>query len=480
MRYRFLTKSILVFFAVILCFTLCPAEEWAAISPQETEPYLFRANSGAVVEAELGSFSVPENRHRDDSPRITLKYIRFAATCESPGQPIVYLAGGPGGSASGTAQGTRFAMFNELRQLGDVILFDQRGTGLSHRLPDGVTWTIPSDQAATAEFSEQVVLQALADSLAVWRQAGVDLKAYNTEESADDIAALCRVLGAEKLRLVGSSYGTHLALCCLRRHPDRVERAVLAGVEGPDHTLKMPADVQRQLENVQSWLNANPVSRAKYSTFLEELENVIHGLEKAPAVLNGSAGKKVITGFDVQRFVAGSLRGPESISMLPRVVQLMSEGNFAFLGMAHSRLRTGTFEAMPLAMDAGSAATRQRMARIQQQSSTTVLGDAINFPLNVAIPRLGELDLGDDFRSPVASEIAVLAISGTADGRTPPSNALEVLQTLSTGRHLLIHGAGHGDPLFLSSPTIMEVMKRFLQGDAVGNTEVELPAVAFW
>ncbi len=445
-----------------------------------TEPYLFRSNSGTTVKAQLGSFSVAENRQRADSPRISLKYIRFAANGGKPGNPIVYLAGGPGGSGSGTGRGSRFEMFMELRQLGDVILFDQRGTGMSHSLPNGASWAIPSGEAATPAVAQSVVLTALEESLEIWQKAGVDLKAYNTEENADDLAALREVLGARQLRLVGSSYGTHLALCCLRRHPTLVERAVLAGVEGPNHTLKLPVDQQDLLAKIQLWLDKDPERRTNDSDLVEKLGQVLNRLEKEPARIPWTSGERVLTAFDVRRFLAASLRGPDSIAMIPRLVNAMAEGNFSFVGMAHPRLRGGTFEAMPLAMDAASGATRERLELIRQQADATMLADAINFPLNVIIPRLVELDLGDNFRLPVVSDVPVLAISGTADGRTPAGNAVEVLKTLSHGQHLLIHGAGHGDPLFLASPKIMITLKRFLRGEDVRVTEIELPAVKFW
>ena len=43
-----------------------------------------------------------------------------------------------------------------------------------------------------------------------FRSQGVDIQAYNTIESAHDVDDLRKALGAEKLNLVGFSYGTHL------------------------------------------------------------------------------------------------------------------------------------------------------------------------------------------------------------------------------------------------------------------------------
>ncbi|MHC4904035.1 MAG: alpha/beta fold hydrolase, partial [Planctomycetota bacterium] len=65
---------------------------------------------------------------------------------------------------------------------------------------------------------------------------------FTTVENAADLEDLRIALGAERLNLVGISYGTHLGLAYIRQYPDRVAHAVLAGVEGPDHTYKRPAE----------------------------------------------------------------------------------------------------------------------------------------------------------------------------------------------------------------------------------------------
>ena len=86
-------------------------------------------------DAERGTFTVPENRSDPNSRRITIGFVRFKSTSASPGDPIVYLAGGPGGTGVGTAHGPRFPIFMALREVSDVIAYDQRGTGLSSPTP---------------------------------------------------------------------------------------------------------------------------------------------------------------------------------------------------------------------------------------------------------------------------------------------------------------------------------------------------------
>ena len=60
---------------------------------------------------------------------------------------------------------------------------------------------------------------------------------YTSRDSADDIEAIRTEIGAERIALYGTSYGTKLALGYAQRYPDRVDRLVLDSVvelDGPD------------------------------------------------------------------------------------------------------------------------------------------------------------------------------------------------------------------------------------------------------
>ncbi|MEM8892591.1 MAG: alpha/beta hydrolase, partial [Bacteroidota bacterium] len=97
--------------------------------------YEFVSRNKDTVQAELGTFMVPEDRSNPDSREIKISFIRFKSTNPNPASPIVYLAGGPGGSGIQTARSARFDLFMKLREVADVIAYDQRGTGWSNSLP---------------------------------------------------------------------------------------------------------------------------------------------------------------------------------------------------------------------------------------------------------------------------------------------------------------------------------------------------------
>ena len=78
-----------------------------------------------------------------------------------------------------------------------------------------------------------------------------------------------------------------------------------------------------------------------------------------------------------------------------------------------------------------------------------------------------------------ALKIPMLFISGTLDARTPISNAEEYRAGFANSTHIIIDGAVHSDPLFLSSPKIKEGMLEFLKGQPVTATRISAPPMKF-
>ncbi len=98
----------------------------------------------------------------------------------------------------------------------------------------------------------------------------------------------------------------------------------------------------------------------------------------------------------------------------------------------------------------------------------------MDFPFPDVCHAWGNPDAGAPFRAPAKSKLPVLFISGTLDVRTPPSNAEEVRKGFPNSIHLIIDGAVHSDPLFLSSPQIKDVMLEFMKGQKVSTTRIQL------
>lgn len=436
--------------------------------------------------AEEGRLSVPESRRRPTGRTLELRFVRFASTSAPNGPPIVYLAGGPGASGIWSASGDRNGLFMKLRGAGDVIALDQRGAGFSRPAPTCPgSWSYPLDRphnddtlAAVLAPYLRACAAALADSL--------DVTAFNTVESADDLEDLRIAVGAGQLRLVGMSYGTHLALAYLRRYPDRVERAILAGVEGPDDTWKLPANIDAILHRIDSAIAADARAHRAVPDLLGSLRATLAKLDTSPVTANVTHPRTkkplrvTVGGNDLRRAVFNVIAERERIEgMLRRLIPVL-RGDYTALAERAVLTRLDNEElVMSLSTDCSSGATRERLELIDRQAPETVLGDAANGYLRATCSTWPHEDLGDAFRAPIHSTVPTLFVSGTLDPRTPPTTAEEVARGFPNGRHLVIEGGAHDDDLLISSPRIGDLMLRFLSGEDVGTQRIRLPSLRF-
>lgn len=478
------TKALMLVFLSLSLSTGALAQEKAG--DLKISPRLFESARGEKVDAEFGELTVPENRQQAGSRLIQLAFVRFKSTSASPAAPIVYLAGGPGGSGIAAARGTRFPLFMAMREVADVIALDQRGVGQSKPnlvCKETVSFTpdkLQSRASLLEIFSRQS--KACAES---FKQQGVDLTGYNTNESADDLEDLRRAIGARKISLWGISYGTHLALATIKRHEKSIERMILAGVEGPSHTIKLPSSIQNHLEHIDRLVSADPSLSKDIPSFLSLVKSVLEKTEREPVTLETTDSstnqpvKVTINKLAVQMLTAFAFGNGEAI--LPARYYAMSKGDFSLVAQGWlnvSRPRS-VGSAMTYMMDCASGVSPERRKQIAQEAKTTLLGDLMDFPLPDVCTAWSSPDAGAEFRTAAKSNVPILFISGTLDVRTPPENAEEVRKGFPNSAHLIIEGAVHSDPLFLSSPQIKDVMLEFMKGKKPSTTRITLEPLKF-
>lgn len=444
-------------------------------------PYTYELKSGTKIAAELGELQTPLHHDRDGSKTTTLHFVKIPGLRPSASAPIIYLAGGPGGSGIEAGRGDRWTLFDALRQEGDVILLDQRGIGLSSPLPAcSTSWSFPNEEAST-ETSFNASMEAAASRCAVeWRAGGVDLSAYNTAENAADVADLARALGGH-VRLVAISYGTFLAFAVLRDHADLVDRVVLAGIEGPDHTLKLPTQADVALARLSQAMVRNPAAAKLTPDLKRSVEAVLAGLARAPAwgevkAKDGTTTRVLISKYDVQMFTAFLMATTTNASRLPALYAAMQKGDFSGAAQTVQWLRRFLAQppAMALAMDAASPVSPGRERKAQALISQSLFGNAVNAPSGDFARALGVPKLPDRWRTSIKSKVPAYFISGDLDSRTPPGNAEEISHGFAKSNRLVLQGAGHDNDLFLSSPIILERIGAFLRGEAMRDETVKV------
>lgn len=446
------------------------------------EPGTFETQ-GQSFDADFGTIWVPMNRNDPESRTIALKFVRIKSTAETPLAPIVYLAGGPGGSGIGTMRSARVRAFLPFLAIADVIGFDQRGTGASDPAEMVYTATAgyPLDQPGDPILYNAVAREQLAGAIDAMRARGIDLDGFTTAQNADDLVDLAAVLGADKLTLWGSSYGTHLALATVRRHPEIVDRIILAGTEGPDHSYKLPSNIQANLERLAALTAQDTTYQRLMPDLLATLEAVLRDLEENPRTVEIMPGIEVVVGrWDLQRMFSEPMGSRPAMQSMPAKLYAMSKGEFADLATwAFAYRQPQQLFAMSFAMDCASWASDKRLEEIYDEAGKTLLGSAIDYPYPYWCEAADLPRLHDDFRSPIVSDVPALFISGTLDGRTPPSNAAEIGEGFSNETQLVIRNASHGDDLFASAPQILEVVGAFIVGEPIIDMEIDGPTWVF-
>jgi pimeloyl-ACP methyl ester carboxylesterase len=146
--------------------------------------------------------------------------LRVSAA-DKPGAPVlVVLTGGPGQGGVSFVPRVR-ARMRALTRKYRLVMYDQRGTGAG-------ALRCPALQKAMGTSDLTPPPPAAVDACA--RTLGPDRRLYSTADTVEDLDALRAALGADKLTLDGTSYGTFVAERYAIAHPDRVDKLVLDSV----------------------------------------------------------------------------------------------------------------------------------------------------------------------------------------------------------------------------------------------------------
>jgi pimeloyl-ACP methyl ester carboxylesterase len=414
--------------------------------------------------ADLQKLSVLEDRSKPAGRKIELAYATLKSTSTTPGSPTVYLDGGPGGSGVGMYRIDDYKrLFDAMRAAGDVILLSQRGTGFSTpRLTCRNSDPIPPDFFTSADRMTEVLAPRSIACATELRARGIDLSAYNTEASADDLEDLRIALKAPKISLFGFSYGTHLGLAMVRRHPNSIDRVVLAGTEGPDHSQKYPHTFNLQLARLAQLEGNQP-------SLVDVTAEALKRLEQTPATV----GKLRIGREGFQYLLRRDIGDTNDTANVIKMIRDAARGDYGMLGKFAER-RFGAFEGgmalMGTAMDCASGTSPERMARISRELPRGLLGVMTNFPFPQVCQVLEIAALPEEFRAPIISNLPALFISGSLDSNTPPYQAEEVRWGFPNSVHLIVDNAGHESTLPL--PEVQRAIVDFLSGKDVNGRRI--------
>lgn len=449
------------------------------------EPYVFKTYSGREVPAELGRLWVRENRDGQSRRLIQLAFVRLKSTAAKPGPPIVFLAGGPGAPGIGMGRvPVYFDLFDKLREVSDVILLDQRGLGMSAPSLDCPATPIPLDAFETAEKWRRNLADKSRVCAEHWRKQGVEISAYTNDASADDLEDLRRALGAERISLIGHSYGTALAQAAVRRHGERIDRVVFAATEAGDQLVALPSVWDLSIKKL-SHLAAEDSSVNRLVPDLEALyRRVLDKLEQSPVTLTVADAQtkrpaQIRVGkIGMQWLMRHSMTDARNYAWFPALFHTVDQGDYSLLARKIEPLYNDFQGRSPMAnaVDCSLGWSAERFSLAQKETRRALFGN-VNLQWDTDICKvMGVFGGGSASRPRLWSTLPALFVSGTLDANTPPFQAEELRWGFPNSAHLIVENGGHET---LPAADVQQVVVDFFKGRDVKGRSVSFERPRF-
>ncbi|MFK7804346.1 MAG: alpha/beta hydrolase [Anaerolineae bacterium] len=421
----------------------------------------FAAQIANKYSVRCGVLNVPENRESGSDRMIQLAVAILPAANGNPEpDPVIYLEGGPGGSAVAgfEADPDGWAQYG-FAQNRDLVLFDQRGTGYS--IPE-----LDCDESDT----QADALELAETCKAALEAEGIDLSAYNSVESAADVAALVEALGYETYNLLGISYGTRLGLAIMRDHPEGLRSVVL---DSPFPPNADPAQTEAALtwgrfEAVFDACEDDGECAVTFPNLQQTFLDTVDQLNSEPV--------DEIYGDDLVALIQQMMFGGEDfIFLIPLLIDQASQGNLDLFfelepdvfGMAPAGMLNrvnqpiwqdfdvdddqtdgdaqGMYNSVmchdEFAFSDVDTAEDYTISKIPDQMYTGLFIGTVDQFTTCSVWDVGAADAYVD--AAVVSDIPTLVLVGEFDTATPPVWGELTVETLSNGTLVQITGGGH-------------------------------------
>ena len=435
----------------------------------------------AYLAAVCGHLTVAENPDEPSGRSIPIRVMVIPARSTQPApDPVFFLAGGPGGSATESFTWTT-STFSRLNAVHDFVLVDQRGTGGSNRMvaPE------PPDLAGLDESARDAAAREWVDN--VLADLGGDPRFYTTSLAMEDVDAVRAALGYDQINLYGPSYGATAAQYYVRQHEEHVRAVVLDGGTLLDVPIfeRMAVSSQRALDILFERCANDAACHTAYPEIAAEFAAIEDRLADAPIttdVIHPYSGDPIV--FDPLSFasaVHSALVEPPLSSKLPALIHLAYLGQWdavAEAGVAASGGGQPNDDQLVMAavIRCSEAWARYDPAEVER------LGDgAYGLAGYIAAARAQQQScryipsgvVPSDDGSPVRSTVPVLLLVGEADPQDPPANVADAPEELPNSRTVVVPGAGHTVGHLGCMPSIVAA---FIEAGTVNGLDVSCAA----
>ncbi|MFZ6725311.1 alpha/beta fold hydrolase [Undibacterium sp. MH2W] len=406
-------------------------------------------------ELRCGKIERPLNPDDAAGKKIEIQYVVLPSQDKNKLQDAIFLlAGGPGQSAINVASFGQ-AILSRLNKRRDIVFVDQRGTGRSAPL------ACPEIESGADVDSEDQIAKRTDACLARLKALPYgDLRYFSTSIAVQDLEAVRKQQGYEKINLVGASYGTRVGLEYLRQFPHSVKRLVLDGVVPPD--MGLPAsDAQVALDGVFADCAKQVACRSRYPDLAQKWHHLLASMPRHVSMTHPRLGTPLE--FDMQRdmllsLVHKTLYSAPGTAALPYAITQADQGHFQPLvtlsGATNAPGPAGITYGMHFSVWCSEIFARplpipkddfeQIMTRMYERACK-------NWP-RASIP--------EGFFTIPVTQSPVLLLSGGIDPVTPIRHGDAVAKALGANAlHVTLNNSGHG---VLSQGCVRDVVYRFL------------------
>ena len=494
-------KNLLVMVLILCLSTITNAQKTTfhttkAPAPEAGSMFIFPERivleDGGFFNAERATIFVPLNRSNENSDVISLDVYRFKATekADPNTPPIFYLHGGPsfqGLEDQLAVLGTFEKRWQFMLDVADVVVVSQRGIGPSKptTLVETTVDAFPPDVAYNEEVAVNKLQKLLTQERKVWEDLGVDLKGFTILEAAEDINDVRKAFGYDKITLWGGSFGSHWGMSLMRMHPEIIERALLRGMEGVDHTYDHPGHTwnvyKRMAEEAESSKELKRI--IPKGGLIKAVETIVERLTKNPVTVEiknpvTNEMQKVL--FDAHSAKQLTRGYSNSLEAWPSDIITMYNGDFTKAAERVIKRYTNSGRRFKTAsyymLDCGSGITAQRLKEHLADPATNLIETGWGYINGCPC---WDSDLGDDFRTNFETSIPTLIVQGTWDRSTPYENATELAPYFKNLKFVKLIRGPHGAirAAYDYSEEFKQGILKFAEsGDSSGlDDEMELP-----
>ncbi|MFI7017719.1 alpha/beta hydrolase [Streptomyces sp. NPDC050164] len=244
---------------------------------------------------QCATLKVPLDWSKPDGEKIGLALIRAKARGGDRVGSLLFNFGGPG--ASGVSMMPSYApTVSRLRERYDLVSWDPRGVGASEgvrcRGDKQIQAAESVDVTPDTPAEEKVYFQDAADfGKGCQKDAGKLMAHVSTADSARDMDRIREVLGDEKMRYFGISYGTELGGTYAHLFPKKVGRMTLDAVVDPGadtlgHAKNQARGFQRALNGYLESTGQDPAEGSR------KIADLLRRIDARP-LPTGTPGRKL-------------------------------------------------------------------------------------------------------------------------------------------------------------------------------------------